>query len=63
MILLTTREAAERKGVSVRRIQQLIEGGQLAAQRIGRDYVIREKDLEKVTVYRKVGRPPKDKAA
>ncbi len=57
MKLLTTREAAERRGVSVRLIQQLIKLGKLPAEKIGRDYVIKERDVDKVTIYGKVGRP------
>lgn len=63
MKLLNTREAAELKGVSVRRIQQLIKDGSLNARRVSRDYVILEKDLDKVKVYGKVGRPPTEKTS
>jgi excisionase family DNA binding protein len=59
MKVLTTQEAAELKGVSVRRIQQLIKDGALTAKKVGRDYTILEKDLNKVKVYGKVGRPRK----
>ncbi len=61
MKLLGTKEAAKKLGVSLRRVQQLIELGTLPAQRIGRDYLIQEKDLSKVTIYGKPGRPAKDK--
>ncbi len=57
--LIGTREAAEKLGVSLRRVQQLIELGTLPAQRIGRDYLIQLKDLSKVTIHGKRGRPKK----
>ena len=59
--LIGTKEAAEKLGVSLRRVQQLIELGTLPAQRIGRDYLIQLKDLSKVTIHGKPGRPTKDK--
>jgi excisionase family DNA binding protein len=58
MNLLTTQQAAERLGVSQPRIYQLIGEGRLPAQKIGRDYLIDEKDL-KLVENRKVGRPSK----
>jgi excisionase family DNA binding protein len=62
MKLLSTKEAAEKLGVSLRRVQQMITEKTLPAERVGRDYVIQEKDLENVTVHGKPGRPPKEKA-
>jgi excisionase family DNA binding protein len=61
MGLLTTKQAAERLGLSIPRIHQLINEGRLLAEKVGRDYVIREEDL-KLVGDRKVGRPPKAKA-
>jgi excisionase family DNA binding protein len=61
MKLLTTKQVAERLGVSIGRIHQLINEGRLPAEKLGRDYVIREEDL-KLVEGRKVGRPPKAKA-
>ena len=61
MKLLTTKQVAERLGVSIGRIHQLINEGRLPAEKVGRDYVIREEDL-KLVEGRKVGRPPKAKA-
>jgi excisionase family DNA binding protein len=58
--LLTTPEAAERLGITVARVQQLIWKGRLPAQKIGRDYVINEDDL-KLVAERKPGRPAKAK--
>jgi excisionase family DNA binding protein len=60
MKLLTTKQVAERLGVSIGRIHQLINEGRLPAEKVGRDYVIREEDL-KLVEGRKVGRPPKAK--
>ncbi len=57
--LIGTKEAAEKLGVSLRRVQQLIESGTLPAQKIGRDYLIQEKDLSNVTIHGKAGRPSK----
>jgi excisionase family DNA binding protein len=60
MKLLGTKDAAEKLGVSLRRVQQLVESGTLPAQKIGRDYLIQEKDLSKVTIHGKAGRPKKE---
>ena len=59
MKLLTTKEAAEQLGISVRRIQELIKKGRLPADKFGRALVIRESDLQLVE-ERKVGRPKKN---
>lgn len=61
MRLITTAQAAERLGISVRRVQELISSQRLPAQQFGRTYVINEEDL-KLVEHRKVGRPPKAKA-
>lgn len=58
MKLLTTSEAAKRLKVSVRRVHQLIDEQRLPAEKMGRDYFIKEEDLKLVEV-RKVGRPKK----
>lgn len=60
MTLLTTKETAERLNVSVRRVHQLIEEGRLPAEKMGRDYFIKDEDL-KLVEDRKPGRPPKGK--
>jgi excisionase family DNA binding protein len=62
MKLLTTKEAAARLGISVMRVQQLIWDGRLPAEKIGRDYVIKEDDL-KLVADRKPGRPRKEQSA
>jgi excisionase family DNA binding protein len=61
--LLNTTEAAERLGVSVRRVVQLIKAEKLPAQKIGRDYAISAQSLGGVTIHGKAGRPPKPKVA
>lgn len=54
--LLNTKQAAERMGVTVARIQQWIWDGRLPAIRPGRDYLIDGKDLENIIELRR-GRP------
>ncbi|MFL6284668.1 MAG: helix-turn-helix domain-containing protein [Pyrinomonadaceae bacterium] len=56
MDFLTTKQVAERLGITPRRVQALVTAGRLPAQKIGRDYLIKEADLKLVAV-RKVGRP------
>jgi excisionase family DNA binding protein len=56
--LLTTKEAAARLGISVLRVQQLIWAERLPAEKMGRDYFIKEADL-KLVADRKPGRPRK----
>lgn len=58
MKLLSTAEAATRLAISERRVRGLITSERLPAEKIGRDYVIREVDLKLVAV-RKPGRPRK----
>jgi len=58
---LTTRAAAERLGVTVSRVRQLVLEGRLPAEKFGRDLVIKESDLKRVK-DRKPGRPPKNGA-
>jgi excisionase family DNA binding protein len=59
MKLLGTNEAAERLGISTRRIRALIAEGKLQATYVGGGYVIEENALDAVKVYGKAGRPPK----
>ena len=63
MKLISTDEAAERLGISGRRIRQLIDEGKLPAQYVGGGYVIEESALDSVKVYGKPGRPPKQSKA
>lgn len=55
---LTTKQAAEILGVTVRQVRFYIENEQLVATKFGRDYVIRRADLEDMEEVRR-GRPPK----
>jgi excisionase family DNA binding protein len=60
MKMLTTKQAAEILKVHHSRVRILIREGRLPAQKIGRDWIIMEPDLEKVK-DRKPGRPKKQK--
>lgn len=53
-------QAAEKLGVTQRRVIALIEKGKLPAEKFANVYMIDEKDLELVK-DRKTGRPPKVK--
>lgn len=57
---LTTSEAAKKLKRTVRHVQWLIKEGRLPAQRVGRDYFIREEDLKLVQGLKR-GRPSKQK--
>jgi excisionase family DNA binding protein len=58
--LLTTAEAADRLGLTVRAIQKMIEAGRLEARKVGRDYLIDPNSLEHIP-KQVSGRPPKSK--
>jgi len=58
MKLINTKEASKQLGVCVQRVRQLIAAGRLPAQKVARDWVIRERDLAKAA-DRKPGRPKK----
>ena len=60
MKLLTAKQAAQILGVDDSRVRVLIREGRLPAQKVGRDWVILEPDLELVK-DRKPGRPKKQK--
>jgi excisionase family DNA binding protein len=59
MKLLNTKEAAEKLGVSVRRVRALITEGKLNAHQLGREYAIEENALTSVQIHGKPGRPRK----
>lgn len=61
MKLLSAKDAAEKLGVSDRRIRAMIKEGKIKATNVAGGYVIEEKELENVTTYKKPGRPPKAK--
>ena len=56
---LTTAQAAERLGLTIRAVQKMIEAGRLEGIKAGRDYLIKTDALEKITRKSKAGRPPK----
>ena len=58
MKILTTKLAAKALKVNDSRVRQLILSGRLPALKLGRDWIIKEKDLKKVE-NRKPGRPRK----
>jgi excisionase family DNA binding protein len=60
MPTLTTAQAAERLGVSDRRVRQYIATGALKAGRAGRDWLINERDLMRFAPL-PAGRPRKRK--
>lgn len=57
---LTTQDAAEKLGISTRRVIKLITDGRLPATRFGKSYMVNEADL-KLVAERPTGRPPKAK--
>lgn len=59
--VLSTKEASEILGISVRGVQKMIEEGRLKATRVGRDYVIFKESLENIERKSNAGRPPKKK--
>jgi DNA (cytosine-5)-methyltransferase 1 len=63
MALLSTKQAAEKLGISDIRVRQLIADGKIIAQQVGRDWVIEDSALNSVTVYGKAGRPTKTESA
>lgn len=56
MALITTKDAADKLSLSVRRVQELVKQGRIPAQLIGGVYMIDHRDLAKVK-DRKPGRP------
>lgn len=56
--LLTTSEVAQKLGVSIRAVQLAIRCGRLEADKIGRDYMIRQSALSRIK-RKPTGRPPK----
>ena len=60
MAIISSKETADRLGLSVRRVQALVKSGKLPAQKFGTAYMIDSKDLALVR-NRKPGRPKKRK--
>lgn len=54
---ITTKEAAQKLGVSTRRIRQLLQLGKFVAIKAGRDWIIASSSLTEVKIYGKAGRP------
>lgn len=61
--LLTVKDVAEKLGVSIPRVHQLIQDGRLEANKVGRDWIISSDALTDTVLDRPTGRPPKEKAA
>lgn len=57
---LTTREVAEKLGVSEGRVRQLIAEKRLPTTKIGNSNLIKESDLELVRERKRTGRPTKN---
>jgi excisionase family DNA binding protein len=57
---LTTKEAAEKLGVSVGRVKQFVAEKRLPAEKVGNTNLIKESDLQLVS-DRQTGRPSKTK--
>jgi excisionase family DNA binding protein len=56
--LLTVPEAAERLGLSIAMVRRYCAVGKIHAQKIGRDWAIRQRDIEKFAATpRRSGRP------
>lgn len=58
--LLTTKEVAEKLGVTRWRVNKMIQSKRLKAEKFGQIFLVKESDLKEVLV-RKTGRPPKVK--
>jgi excisionase family DNA binding protein len=56
MKMLSVNDVADKLGVHHSRVRVLIRQGRLKAQKIGRTWVILEKDLKKLKIF-KSGRP------
>lgn len=63
MGVVSTRQAAEVTGLHVETIREYLRAGRIKATRIGRTYVIDERDLRRfMAIPRKSGRPRKEQA-
>jgi excisionase family DNA binding protein len=61
--LLSVKEVADKRGVTVWRIHQLIKAGTLPAEKYGNQYLIKTKDADAMTIHGKPGRPAKKQTA
>jgi excisionase family DNA binding protein len=57
--ILNTKQAAERLGVTPRRVLAMIQAGKIQARQLGREWLIEESALKGIRTYGKTGRPPK----
>ncbi|HML21872.1 MAG TPA: helix-turn-helix domain-containing protein [Aggregatilinea sp.] len=59
--MLTTKQAAEELGITLRAVQQAITRGTLKAEKMGRDWFIRKSEIEayRAASLGKRGRPAK----
>ena len=57
---LTTKEVAEKLGVTVGRIRQLVAENRLNALKVGQTNLIKEIDLANVQERKRTGRPKKE---
>ncbi len=60
--LMSIKEVAEAKKITVGRIYQLINEGSLPAQKIGNHLLIAKSDCDELVIHGKPGRPPKVKS-
>lgn len=58
---LTTKQVAEKLGVSEGRVRQLVAEKRLPSTKVGHTNLVRESDLELVRERKQTGRPPKKK--
>ncbi len=57
--LMTIPEAAERLGLSVAMVRRYCSTGKLPAQKVGRDWAVRQRDIERfAAAFRRRGRNP-----
>ncbi len=61
--LMSIKEVAEAKKITVGRVYQLINEGSLPAQKIGTHFVIAKSDCDALTIHGKPGRPSKKESA
>lgn len=59
--LLSVKDVADKLNISIPRVHQLIQEGRIAAQKVGRDYVIMSDAITDDLLERPTGRPPKEK--
>lgn len=48
--MLTTKQVAEKLNITPTRVRQLCNEGKIKAQRIGRDWIIEEKNIKNITL-------------